>query len=514
MRFDLSKDKKNQLILKANGTDLQDRWVLHNLEYFMKNELGNSTTTFANAKPVDTKLRKTCLTLCEDDILQRTVLVKTVKYENADLNDPNLVRLKRRALGAQVDILNNIASNMLPEPLDFFLINNTFDKFTGEAKQLQSREPVLVLDFFPGEVLADKLNNNRDKSFYRTEDGKSFSKSTEIINVGIVMRLIGDILAFEMELYDKGYAYTALSPDHIVLLGDNKPRFVGIGRICPIEDDKYDREHINFGRQLRGFSAPEFNTTWNNYGETESVKAAIAYNIGTLIASIMLGRSDFDERYLRNGSYNYAIATEDREEIKKAFHGVMIDTFLCRLTNDNLQWRLTDFSEIFHELAIISGDEETVYYGRVKFFHYSQIDRYRYSTFYTWDYGYVTCNGKDYYADLSKMDYVPEIGDGNQEGLPVSFTARIGSNGKRYVKEFIRPKSPTEVKWPQMVKKPKPVVVPVKPKPQPVPKPSPQPQLKPAPAPSPQPVPAPDPQPQPVPQPPKKKGFFARLFGL
>ena len=303
------------------------------------------------------------------------------------------------------------------------------------------------------------------------------------------MRLIGDILAFEMELYDKGYAYTALSPDHIVLLGDNKPRFVGIGRICPIEDDRYDKEHINFGRQLRGFSAPEFNTAENNFGETESVKAAIAYNLGTLIASIMLGRSEFDEKYLRNGSYNYAIATEDREAIKKAFHGEMIDTLICWLTEDNLRRRLTDFYEIFHELAIISGDatrekkKEPIYYGNVKFFAYDK------------GFGFVTSGGVDYFVPLAGIQDPPA----GYDGQAVAFTLKRDRKGELVVKSFVTPPR-TDVVYPRMVPKPTPVFQPVKPKPQPTPAPVPQPQ--------------PVPRPQPHPQPPQKKGFFARLFGL
>ena len=194
---------------------------------------------------------------------------------------------------------------MLPEPLDFFLVTNTFDCFKGDAVQFKDNEPILILDYIPGEVLADKLANTRDKSFYRFEDEKLFTKTPKDINVGIVMRLIGDILAFEMEMYDKGYAYTALSPDHIVLLGDNKPRFIGLGRICSVSGDRYDVNHINYGRQLKGYSAPEFNKLESNFGMNESVKSAIAYNLGVLIACIMLGKTSFDEGNLNAGAYDY-----------------------------------------------------------------------------------------------------------------------------------------------------------------------------------------------------------------
>lgn len=532
MRYFLNKDTNPKLILKANDTDLQDRWVLHNAGYFMKNEVGNSTTAFTKSKPGDVKLQKTSLTLCEDDFMLRTVLAKTVTYDERDLDSAEAIRMRRRALAAQVDILNNVASNMLPEPLDFFFVTNSFDDFSGEeAKQLKDSEPVLILDYIPGDILADKLSNNWDKSFYRTEDGKQFVKSPVSINVGIVMRLIGDILAFEMELYEKGYAYTALSPDHIILLGDNKPRFVGLGRICPVECDRYDVNHINFGRQLKGYSAPELNQRETNFGMQESVKAAIAFNLGVLIANIILGKTDFDEKQLKSGAYDYVNANEDREAIRNAWHGRMIDTLICKLTDENPSRRLTDFSAILQELVMIAGDavnekkKETIYYGNVKFLAHDK------------GFGFVTSGGVDYFVPLSRLENVPS----GYDGQPVAFTIEKDRNGKDVVKAFVTP-SRTDVVFPKMVRKPKPIVQPVRPnpvpapspQPQPVPAPQPQPapapqpqpapvpQPQPAPAPQPQPAPAPQPQPQPNPQPvprpqpnePEKKGFLEWLFGL
>lgn len=493
MRYFLSKDKKPELILKANNTDLMDRWVLHNAGYFMKNEVGNSTAAFIKTKSADEKLRKTSLALCEDDILVRPVLAKTVLYEDWELDNVEAIKIRRRALAAQVDILNNVESNMLPEPLDFFLVTNTFDSFEGDAMQLKDNEPVLILDYIPGEVLADKLANTRDKSFYRSEDGKAFIKSPEKINVGIVMRLVGDILAFEMELLEKGYAYTALSPDHIVLLGDNKPRFTGLGRICPVSSDRYDVNHINYGRQLKGFSAPEFNKRETNFGMNESVKAVIAYNLGVLIACIILGKTNFDERELNAGSYDYSKAADDRRKIRAAWHGGMIDSLICKLTDEVPSRRWTNFSAVLQELAIITGDaanekkKEAICTGTIKFFAKDK------------GYGYVTCNGQDYRVDLTRLDYIPP-GYGDQTGQQVLFISNVSNRSQLFVKEFVKPKP--ALKWPNMIRIPKSSVSQVRPNP--------------ASTPPPNPVPRPNPVPQPAtkPQPSQKKGFFARLFGL
>ena len=501
MRYFLSKDKKPKLILKANDTDLMDRWVLHNAGYFIKNEEGNSTRAFIQTKSGDEQLRKTSLALCEDEFLERTVLAKTVVYEDRELDDVESIRIRRRALAAQVDILNNVESNMLPEPLDFFLVTNTFDCFKGDAVQFKDNEPILILDYIPGEVLADKLANTRDKSFYRFEDEKLFTKTPKDINAGIVMRLIGDILAFEMEMYDKGYAYTALSPDHIVLLGDNKPRFIGLGRICSVSGDRYDVNHINYGRQLKGYSAPEFNKLESNFGMNESVKSAIAYNLGVLIACIMLGKTSFDEGNLNAGAYDYISAREDRQKISSAWHGRMIDSLICKLTEENPAKRMSDFKTILHELAIITGDainenqKETIYAGTVKFFAKDK------------GFGYVTCDGQDYRVDLSKMTYIP-VGYGDQSGQSVLFTANVSSRGHLFVKEFVKPMPP--LKWPHMINIPKPSASTIRPMPKPNPNPIPRPQ--PAPDPIPRPIPKPIPSPQS--QTPRKKGLFARLFGL
>lgn len=490
MKFYLNKDTKPIFILKASNEDidLQDRWVLRNAGYFMKNEAGNRTSAFTKAKPGDKKLQRTSLALCEDTFMERTVLAKTVCYEERDLDNAGAIKVRRRAIDAQIEILNKISSNMLPEPLDFFFVTNDYDKFDcQDAEKYKKTEPVLILDYIPGDVLADKLQNTWDKTFYRTEDGQNFVKGPEMINVGTVMRLIGDILAFEMELYEKGYAYTALSPDHIILLGDNKPRFVGIGRICPIVGDRYDYNHINYGRQLKGYSAPEFNRKETLFGMQASVKAGIVYNLGVLIACIVLGRAEFEEKSLNNGAYDYSNSTEDREAIRRVMRGQQLDSLICKLTNADPANRITDFEQIMQELAVISGDarretkKDPILYGTIKFLAHDK------------GYGYVTSGGEDYRVDLQRLDNVPP-GDGDQAGQSVAFTVGTNSRGQGFVRAFVTPPR-TDVKYPKFVKKPEPVVQPVRPQP----------------APTPQPI--PEPQPAPPPPPKVKKGLFDWLFG-
>lgn len=457
MKFYLKKDRNPELILKANNTDidLRDRWVLRNAGYFMKNEVGNSIEVFikvrSRERSGDKKLQKTSLALCEDTFLERTVLAKTVCYEEGDLDNVNAINIRRKMLETQVDILNNVCSNMLPEPLDFFLVTNNYDQFNGQdTEKFKETEPVLILDYIPGEILSYKLQNEKDKMFYRAEEGKPFKKNPEIINVGMIMRLIGDIVVFESELYDKGYAYTSLSPDHIILLGDNKPRFVGIGRICPINADRYDYNHVNFGRQLKGYSAPEFNQKETNFGMHASVKAAIAYNLGVLIACIILGKTEFDEDFLDNGAYDYRNAVSDRNAIRSAKHGEWIDDLVCNLTNMNPAKRMTDFEQIMQELVVISGDAKSekkgdaILYGTIKFLAKDK------------GYGYVTTGEEDFRVDLKRIDNLPAE-DGDQVGQPVTFIAGRNLQGQGYVRAFVIPPK-TEVRYPRFVKKPAPII--------------------------------------------------------
>ncbi len=169
MEFRLNKDKNPKQVIKANNLDLEDRWILRYTGYFIRNEAGNSVRAFAYSKPKDRKLQRTRLSMAEDDFLDRMVLVKTVCYDRQDLSQPGSIRMKRKLLEAQIEILNALSSNMLPEPLDYFEITNDYDYFDDSVKdEFKNTEPVLILDYIPGEVLADKLQNSNDKKMQIT----------------------------------------------------------------------------------------------------------------------------------------------------------------------------------------------------------------------------------------------------------------------------------------------------------------------------------------------------------
>ena len=360
MEFRLDKDTNPKIILKANNLKLDDRWILRNSGFFMQREEGRSVKAYVNTEPQDKKLQRTRLALAEDYFLDRMVLAKTICYDKADLYNADRIRYKRGILKAQIKILNDLGSNMLPEPLDYFEITNDFDRFgLREAGEFKDTEPVLILDFIPGEVLADKLHNHYDRTFYRKDGTEHFTKSVDKINIEAVMRLAGDILAFEEDMYEKGYAYTALSPDHIILLADNKPRFTGLGWICPISDDRYDASHINYGRRLKKCSAPELDQSAPDAGRGASVKANVAFGLGLLITSLIFARVRVEEYASKCGDYGGIDEIMDHRQIREACgkKGTQVCDLLAALLEGNPSQRLTDFQEIAERLAVISGDK-------------------------------------------------------------------------------------------------------------------------------------------------------------
>ena len=457
----IGKFKENEYLI-PNNSDIDDRWKLISQKAF-SNQQGNSA---------DSTLRMTSTSMGYDEELEREVLFKTVIYDKENKWQVEDIAYRRSAIKEQIRILNDISSSVLPEPLDYLEItNNDFSKL---GEDIATTEPVLVLDYIPGDVLFKKLSYSNDRSFfYRGEDGNRGD-----INISMVMRLGIDILVFLQSLYEKGYAYTSLSPEHIILLLDNKPRFVGLGRICPIKNDKYDSKHINFGRQLAGYSAPEMNKKETNFGEGASVKKVLAFNLGAILSRVLLWKSSFNSGELVDGAYNYYSAADVQRKIRgmSKNHGDELDHLLRDLMNPNVQERLSDFDEIEKRLLTIAGEqiERTRKYiigpisGRVKFADYNK------------GFGYITdTNMRDYYFRTS-APYAPSY---LYEGEAVDFFAapERERDGYRVTKFYpnvnypVKPNLPVQTQRTKVVPKPKPE--PPKPVPQqPVntPKPAPQ----------------------------------------
>lgn len=82
------------------------------------------------------------------------VLLKTIAYTRLD--DREYVKARRDQVRFEMRrVLGCGATNLLPEPIDYFETENTLDPFTfGRAAQLIRKEPILVFENISGHVLA------------------------------------------------------------------------------------------------------------------------------------------------------------------------------------------------------------------------------------------------------------------------------------------------------------------------------------------------------------------------
>lgn len=457
---------KKKTVIQSSNIDLEGRWIVRGDDFFQKDDVLKVFTRFIQNRSGDRALSRTVNTLCEDYYMNRSVILRTLNYTPHELRDGELIQQKRRVLAEQIELLNKIHSNMLPEPLDYFFVENNCDDFQVETKEIKETEPVLVLDFIPGEILSDVLKSTNSWKFYRRrEENQPFTKRDEDLNVQMVLRLAGDILLFMREMYEKGYAYTSLSTDHIILLGDAKPRFVGIGRICPIHNDRFDCNHINYGRQLKGYSPPEMNRANDLFGLNSSVKANLAFNLGALISRLVLSSAQFDDRFITDGSYDYEKAIEDRNRIKNI--SPKLDSLLFKILKLDAQTRLTDLDEIQTELMYLSGD--AIREKKVK------IDEKMQSGMVT---SILLDRGFGFIRDDEGYDvFIPPFLKDDlftlYVGERVYYHTKVSPDGRISAKRFVEaPRIPrTDIVYPRFVPKPDPVVVKPQPKPQPQPTP-------------------------------------------
>lgn len=457
---------KKKTVIQSSNIDLEGRWIVRGDEFFQKEDPLRVFSKYLSIKPGDSGLSRTVNTLCEDYYMNRSVILKTLKYDSRELREEKLILQKRRVLAEQIELLNKIQSNMLPEPLDFFLVKNNYDNFQIESKEIAETEPVFVLDFIPGEILSNILNSSHSSKFYRRreeDENIQYIKRDSDLNVSMVLRLAGDILLFLRGMYEKGYAYTSLSADHIILLGDAKPRFVGIGRICPVQNDKYDCNHLNYGRQLKGYSAPEMNRANDLFGLNSSVKANIAFNLGVLITQMVLSTAKFDDRFITDGAFDYTKAVDERARIERI--SPELNVLLSGMLDLDAKNRLSDLDRIQTELMYLSGDvirESELHTGVVSMIRV--MDR---------KYGFITDDKQyDVYIPGSLLAHNFTVFRGKR----VYYHIKKYEDGRIIATDLYNDPSERkkEIIYPRFVPKPEPVVI--KPKPQPKPQPEPKPQ--------------------------------------
>lgn len=281
--------------------------------------------------------------LGKDEVLDRVVIIKTSKYRDCDLENEETVEHRRDALRVQVDILNDLKSPLLPEPIDYFEITTYNNKI---PYTLRSKEPVLVLDYQSGKSLyymIDKLVKDKKKQGY----------SKIVANNREIGRIAKNIVVFLKVLKEKEYAYQGLCLKHILLLKDNSIRFLGLGSICKTINGKIDTSHRNFGVTFLGYSAPELNNRYSrNYGAEYATSESVgAFSLGVILHQLAIGEKEIDynehpERIGKHGHLKYPNG-ETEEIIKKIpACGPKLHRLISDLCKENPNERLTDYDEI------------------------------------------------------------------------------------------------------------------------------------------------------------------------
>ncbi|SCK04461.1 Protein kinase domain [uncultured Clostridium sp.] len=348
---------KGELNINSTNCNLKNRWVVLSPSKMEEICVGNWRWFYSISNRRD---ERTNLSLGYDDNIGKPVIVKTIEYRANDLKDEISIRKRRSVLIEQVNILNALSSPLLPEPLDWFYVNNNYDR--NMSKELRESEPVLILDFEQASTLTNEVNRHSFRYRNYNDVTKNKIDSSKVARLGL------SILNFLRLLKEKNYAYLALSPEHILLLKDYVPRFVGLGRICKLRNGHLDSNHINFGRTLLGYSAPELNNKGDNWGEFATSEEVGAFSLGVILHQIIIESDKFEENTLKSGSFFYPNGVTE-SIIKNQSSGKVLHRLISSLCDHNPKTRLVDYDyieEILKSIDLGKGREVVNKNGVVK----------------------------------------------------------------------------------------------------------------------------------------------------
>ncbi|WP_317972183.1 CFI-box-CTERM domain-containing protein [Paenibacillus sp. CCS19] len=352
MFFKTSEAHKEGLPLQAVNADLKKRWSV-----FTPNNMNLKTKTnwkwFNNV--LMRKGERTKLHLGFDNTVGRPVIIKTVFYRPEDLANQRAIKERRQVLLEQIRILNKIVSPLLPEPLDWFKTQNTVDSLPDE---LRDSEPVLILDFLPGTPLSNTIKSKKMR----------FSSSREEVDFTRVGRIAIKLLQFLRVLNDNGYAFLDFNPEHILLLKNDIPRFIGIGSICDTTGKgTLNENHVNFWRTSKGYSAPELLDHRNDWVSAKQATSAqiAAFSLGVIIHQMVYEDTAFTKEMIKDGSFLYPNGVSE-EKIMKEPKGKEIHDLICKLCEHDPGKRLTDLEKIEKNLHDLAGSVNAKFNAKKK----------------------------------------------------------------------------------------------------------------------------------------------------
>lgn len=289
----------------------------------------------------------TKLSLAYDEVVKRPVIVKKICYRKRDIVSKKIEE-RRKYLREQVNILNDISSILLPEPLDWINIINTTDNI---GKEYEGNEPILILDYIPGVELKRYIKEDK----FSTEGSNNTNK-----DINRIITLCKKVIAFLRVLEEKGYGTVGLSDDHIILLKDDVPRFVGISHLCKLKNGFLDINHINFERTIYGYSAPEL----NDYSEARNNitgRQSAAFSLGVLLHQMICSKTSFDKNHIKGGAFVYPNG-DTVEQVMRINNnmekGEAIHLLIRDLCSHEISERLYDYDEIEKRLDEIENIKE------------------------------------------------------------------------------------------------------------------------------------------------------------
>lgn len=256
-----------------------------------------------------------------DNLLNRAVVIKTI-----NMNNKNSLK---NCLIEQVDLLNDIETHLLPEPLDYFYIGD---------------RPILVLDYHPGYNLKKEISllekNGRD----------------ERAILPMIARIARNILYFMIISKEKGYVHLGICPEHIIMLNNQNIRVVGIGKIHKFKNNKININDIE-GRYESIYMPPEvYKKEINNKLDTDAI---VAFSLGVTLCQMICIKSNIEDFMTTKICEEYTVFSYPNpnkekqslfeELINKKVKGAKrykVKKLITDLCNPDPNKRLTDFNII------------------------------------------------------------------------------------------------------------------------------------------------------------------------
>jgi len=179
-----------------------------------------------------------------DEVEWLDVLLRTNRYPILD--DPIYVQQRRALARAEVRaILGNRHSNLWPEPLDMFELDNTRDPFTFADEAIRAGEPIIVYTKPHGLATPDWQQ--------------------QILPVSSILSVLAELLEFMQQAHAEGLLLLGLGPSSLLIDASDRIHYVGTEMVLTQQNALLKeatpaalwRRLYPAERFTRGYAAPE-----------------------------------------------------------------------------------------------------------------------------------------------------------------------------------------------------------------------------------------------------------------